>query len=144
MKGLLNTALAAVITLALITVPAPSVQADPNTGWEPSLNNVLDLVYCIVGTTSCVGLAPGADVVDTASPSYAAGVAAATPSCNWGTQLWDGSNCVDASSGGSDSCSHASSAPFTADVIQCIGVVAFFWRDEVCGGVWCDGISCLF
>ena len=66
MKGLFHTAVAAVITLALVTVPVSSAQAAWHTG-SPSLFDVMNVVYCVVGTGSCEGLEPGADLADTTS-----------------------------------------------------------------------------
>ena len=99
MKGLFHTAVAAVIALALITVPASSVKADTANEWIPQLSNVLDLVYCIIGTGSCEGLEPGSDLVTPedgiTQEDVDAAVAAAMPDCDFGGgQVWDGSTCA--------------------------------------------------
>ena len=100
MRGLFNTGIAAVMSLALITVPASSVKAETANEWIPQLSNVLDLVYCIVGTGSCVGLEPGADLVTPddglTQDDVEAAVAAAMPDCDFdGGQVWDGQTCAD-------------------------------------------------
>ena len=85
MKGLFHTAVAAVITLALITFPASSVNAAWQTG-SPTLFDVMNVVYCVIGAGACEGLEPGADLVDITTDNQAsydngfiAGAASVTP-----------------------------------------------------------------
>ena len=98
MKGLFHTAVAAVITLTLVTAPASSVKAAWQTG-SPTLFDVMNVVYCVIGTGSCVGLEPGADLVTPedgiTQADVEAAVADAMPDCDFeGGQVWDGSTCA--------------------------------------------------
>ena len=79
--------------------------------WSVSIQNVMDLVYCLVGAGDCTGLQPGADLVDIASDNAevaaaaaaavditsdnAEVIAAAMPACDFeGGEVWDGSTCA--------------------------------------------------
>lgn len=119
MRAFARTALTGLVALSL-TVAAVPAQA---TNWTATINDVMALVYCLVGTGECDGLEPGADTIDTTLDNvdaftvgvaalYAAGyndgavsvdvttdnaevIAAAMPTCDWDAgEVWDGDSCA--------------------------------------------------
>jgi hypothetical protein len=89
MHQLSRLLLSGLVALSL-TIAATAAHAS----WSASIVDVMNLVYCIIGTESCEGLEPGADLVDITS-NDAEVIAAAMPACDFeGGELWDGSSCA--------------------------------------------------
>lgn len=74
------------LLILTLTCAAPQTQAS----WSASIQDVMNLVFCLVGSGPCEGLEPGADLAD--PPSCEAAVAVATCAATGGA--WDGAECA--------------------------------------------------
>ena len=89
MHQLSRLLLSGLVALSLTVAAVPA-----HASWSVSIQNVMDLVYCLVGSGDCAGLQPGADLVDITSDN-AEVIAAAMPACDFeGGEVWDGSTCA--------------------------------------------------
>jgi hypothetical protein len=67
------------LSLTLHTLPAQA------TSWTATIQDVMNLVYCLVGLAPCEGFQPGADTID---------ITVDNPNCTWDTQCWNGTMCM--------------------------------------------------